>query len=131
MRVLKFGGTSVGSAETIARVGEIIAELKEEQIVVVVSAVGGVTDRLIKTAKMAGEGNKACFDHLQSIVETHQQIIAGLFDPEGVRKVQALTEADFEELRIILKGVYLVKELSRKIGRASCRERERISMIVG
>lgn len=114
MRVLKFGGTSVGSAETIARVGEIVAELKEEQIVVVVSAVGGVTDRLIKTAKMAGEGNKACFDHLQSIVETHQQIIARLFDPEGVRKVQALTEADFEELRIILKGVYLVKELSRK-----------------
>src|SRR5690554_2277292 len=114
MRVLKFGGTSVGSAETIARVGEIIAELKEEQIVVVVSAVGGITDRLIKTAHMAGSGNEACFDHLQSIVETHQQIIAKLFDPTGVKKVSKLIEHDIEELRIILKGVFLIRELSRK-----------------
>jgi aspartokinase/homoserine dehydrogenase 1 len=114
MRVLKFGGTSVGSAETIARVKEIVLTIKNEPVVVVVSAVGGITDRLIKTANMAGSGNEACFDHLQSIVETHQQIIAKLFDPNGVKKVSKLIEHDIEELRIILKGVFLIRELSRK-----------------
>jgi aspartokinase/homoserine dehydrogenase 1 len=49
MRVLKFGGTSVGSAETIARVKEIVLSVGDEQVVVVVSAVGGITDRLIST----------------------------------------------------------------------------------
>ncbi|GAO31703.1 bifunctional aspartate kinase/homoserine dehydrogenase I [Geofilum rubicundum] len=114
MRVLKFGGTSVGSAETIARVKDIVLSVKNEPVVVVVSAVGGITDRLIKTANMAGSGNEACFDHLQSIIETHQQIIAKLFDPVGVKKVSALIEHDIEELRIILKGVFLIRELSRK-----------------
>jgi bifunctional aspartokinase / homoserine dehydrogenase 1 len=114
MRVLKFGGTSVGSAETIARVKEIVSAIEKEPVVVVVSAVGGITDRLIKTANMAGAGNEACFDHLQSIIESHQQIIAKLFDPSGVKKVNALIEHDIEELRIILKGVFLIRELSRK-----------------
>ncbi len=114
MRVLKFGGTSVGSAETIARVKEIVLAIKNEPVVVVVSAVGGITDRLIKTAHMAGAGNEACFDHLQSIIETHQQIISKLFDPGGVNKATKLIEHDIEELRIILKGVFLIRELSRK-----------------
>ena len=53
MRVLKFGGTSVGSAEAIARVKDIVASLKDEAVVIVVSALGGVTDRLIRMANMA------------------------------------------------------------------------------
>jgi len=114
MRVLKFGGTSVGSAESISRVKDIVLSANNEPVVVIVSAVGGITDRLIKTAHMAEDGNDACFDHLGSIIDTHYQIINKLFDAGEAEKVKSLIEHEIEELRIILKGVYLIRELSRK-----------------
>lgn len=114
MRVLKFGGTSVGSAETIGRVKDIITSVNQESVVVVVSAVGGVTDRLIQMANLAGEGDQACNDLLQSIIETHRQLISKLFDQNGVKRVNELIECDIEELKIVLKGVFLIRELSKK-----------------
>lgn len=52
MKVLKFGGTSVGSAENIRRVKEIV-ESQEGDVIVVVSALGGITDKILNAAKMA------------------------------------------------------------------------------
>ncbi len=113
MRVLKFGGTSVGSAETIIRVKEIVSSI-DEQVIVVVSAVGGVTDRLIRAAKLAGEGDRACFDQLDAIIETHLEIISKLFDSPARPEVERLIEPDIDELRVILRGVFMIRELSRK-----------------
>lgn len=113
MRVLKFGGTSVGSAETIIRVKEIVSSI-DEQVIVVVSAVGGVTDRLICAARQAGEGDRACFDQLDAIIETHLEIISKLFDSPARPEVERLIEPDIDELRVILRGVFMIRELSRK-----------------
>lgn len=112
MIVLKFGGTSVGSAENIKKVKKII-ESTDGQVVVVVSAVGGVTDRLISLAGLAGEGNRDCFTALDSIVATHQEIIASLFGKDS-ESVLRLIEPEIDELKAIIKGVFLIKELSRK-----------------
>lgn len=113
MRVLKFGGTSVGSAQNISRVKAIVEGI-DEQVVVVVSAVGGVTDRLIQAAKLAAEGNRECFERLDSIIETHRLIVSELFDASKAPHVMQLIDAEIDELKSILKGVYLIKELSKK-----------------
>lgn len=56
MKVLKFGGTSVGTVQSISNVKKIV-ESSDEQCIVVVSALGGITDLLIKTAKLASLGD--------------------------------------------------------------------------
>ena len=56
MKVLKFGGTSVGSADSILSVKKIV-ERQTEPVIVVVSALGGTTDKLIRTSQMAVEGD--------------------------------------------------------------------------
>ena len=58
MKVLKFGGTSVGSVNSMLSVKKIV-EAIDEKVIVVVSALGGITDKLIKTSKMAAEGDSA------------------------------------------------------------------------
>ena len=55
MKVLKFGGTSVGSVESIMSLKRIV-ESQKEQVIVVVSALGGITDKLIATSKLAVAG---------------------------------------------------------------------------
>lgn len=114
MRVLKFGGTSVGSAEAIARVKDIVASLKDEAVVIVVSALGGVTDRLIRMANMACEGDEACISELQLIINTHEELINNLFESENAAEVRALVSSEIEELDTLVKGVFLIRELSRK-----------------
>lgn len=110
MKVLKFGGTSVGTAENIDKVKKIVQSI-EGKVVVVVSAVGGVTDRLIKAARGAEVGDKACFDQLDLIIETHLEIISKLFSSSERPAIERLIEPDIEELRVVLRGVFLIKEL--------------------
>lgn len=112
MIVLKFGGTSVGSAESIQKVKKIVESI-DDQVVVVVSAVGGITDRLILAARMAGDGDKACFVELDSIIDAHSLIIDSLFGKDK-EEVNQLIEPELDELKSILKGVFLIKELSNK-----------------
>jgi aspartokinase/homoserine dehydrogenase 1 len=113
MKVLKFGGTSVGSAESIAKVKKIVSAI-DGPVVMVVSAIGGVTDRLIRAARLAGEGNNTCFDELDLIIETHLEIISKLFESSKRPEIERLIEPDFEELKIVLRGVFLIKELSHR-----------------
>jgi aspartokinase/homoserine dehydrogenase 1 len=126
MKVLKFGGTSVGSAESILRVKEIVEAVQEPRIVVV-SAVGGVTDKLLNVAKLAGEGNRDCFDRLTEIVDIHANIINQLFDAQTAAKIMSLIEPDIDELKSIVKGVFLIKELSRKSSESISGIGERLS----
>ena len=71
MKVLKFGGTSVGSVNSILSVKKIV-EAIEEPVIVVVSALGGITDKLLATSTMASKGDLAYEKELSEIIARHQ-----------------------------------------------------------
>lgn len=112
MKVLKFGGTSVGSAKSILNLKEIV-ESQDLPVVVVVSALGGVTDLLIKTARTASEGNEDYQDLFQSIVRRHHDMIGEVIT-EGREDLLAETDSLLAELSSIYQGVYLIRDLSPK-----------------
>lgn len=111
MKVLKFGGTSVGTVESLGNVKRIV-EGCTENVIVVVSALGGVTDKLISTAKQAANGD---FDYLNSyryIIDRHNAIIDGLVPDDKKQEVRDIISPLLEELGNIFKGVSLIKDLS-------------------
>ena len=116
MKVLKFGGTSVGSVKSILSLKHIVeSEARRQPIVVVVSALGGITDKLISTAQQAVAGNDAWKTSFEEMVDRHHQmidtIITNTIDREDLfNKVDSL----FEQLRSIYFGVFLIRDLSRK-----------------
>ena len=112
MKVLKFGGTSVGSANSILNLKNIV-ESQDFPVVVVVSALGGVTDLLIKTAKTASEGNEAYKDMFQSLVRRHHDMINDVIT-DGREDLLLETDALLAELSSIYHGVYLIRDLSPK-----------------
>lgn len=112
MKVLKFGGTSVGSANSILNLKNIV-ESQDFPVVVVVSALGGVTDLLIKTARTASEGNEAYKDMFQAIVRRHHDMINDVIT-DGRENLLLETDALLAELSSIYHGVYLIRDLSPK-----------------
>lgn len=113
MKVLKFGGSSVGSAENIRIVKEIL-ENQGVGSVVVVSALGGVTDHIIRTAQMASKRDSAWKEECAAIRERHKQIAELLL--EGPEKETALEETTImlDEFQEILEGVFSLRDLSHK-----------------
>ena len=81
MKVIKFGGTSVGSANSILSVKRIV-EAVEEPVIVVVSALGGITDKLINTSKMAAAGDAAYENEFREIVYRHVEMIKEVIPAE-------------------------------------------------
>lgn len=127
MKVLKFGGTSVGSAESILNVKKIV-EAEQEPVIVVVSALGGITDRLIKTSQLALAGDTMYLTEFEEMATRHYQMIDAII-PEGKDKdslVDTVT-ALLEELKSIYQGVYLIRDLSPKTSAAIVSYGERIS----
>ena len=127
MKVLKFGGTSVGSAESILNVKKIV-EAEQEPVIVVVSALGGITDRLIKTSQLALAGDTTYLTEFEEMAARHYQMIDAII-PEGKDKdslVDTVT-ALLEELKSIYQGVYLIRDLSPKTSAAIVSYGERIS----
>ena len=105
MKVLKFGGTSVGSVESILSVKKIV-EAIEEPVIVVVSALGGITDKLLKTASMATNGDVAYEREFSEIVARHLDVIQGVIPDKTKRiEVQKQVMALLDELGNIYKGV--------------------------
>lgn len=127
MKVMKFGGTSVGSVESILNVKKI-AEASDEPVVVVVSALGGITDKLINTSKMALEGNPKYIDSYNEMVKRHHQMIDAII-PDADTQVRLLKVVDalLEDLKSIYQGVYLIRDLSEKTSNAIVSYGERIS----
>jgi len=127
MKVLKFGGTSVGSVESILSVKKIV-EAQTEPVIVVVSALGGITDKLIKTGQMAVEGDPLYHKMFWEIVERHEDMINGIM-PAGKDKdtLMVVVKALLEELRSIYQGVFLIRDLSSKTQAAIVSYGERIS----
>ncbi|WP_066631818.1 bifunctional aspartate kinase/homoserine dehydrogenase I [Labilibacter marinus] len=113
MKVLKFGGTSVGSSDSILLVKKIV-ESQQEQVLVVVSAVGGITDELIKAAHLAEVGNQECFDVSSEVKEKHYKIISELFPLDVAQTIKFKVDQLFEEVSTIIKGVYMLKEMTVK-----------------
>ena len=127
MKVLKFGGTSVGSVESILNV-KIIVEACDEPVAVVVSALCGITDQLISTSHMAKAGDAKYIDSYNDMVERHHAIIDGVIK-DGVQKAALLYAVDglLSDLKSIYHGVYLIKDLSEKTLNAIVSYGERLS----
>ena len=127
MKVLKFGGTSVGSVESILSVKKIV-EAEKEPVVVVVSALGGITDKLIKTSKLALAGDLSYQSEFDEIAGRHHQMIEAVI-PSGEKKERLLEIIDalLDELKSIYQGVYLIRDLSPKTSAAIVSYGERLS----
>lgn len=114
MKVLKFGGTSVGTVESINQVISIVKSNIEagEKIAVVFSAMGGVTNRLIEIGELAISGNLDYAEHLSSLEERHFNAIRKLIDVKAQSNVIAKVKGLFNEIDDLLRGVSLINELS-------------------
>ena len=115
MKVLKFGGTSVGTANNILSVKQIV-ESNDEQVIVVVSALGGITDKLIATSRMAADGDLAYEEGMQEIIRRHHDMVHTVI-PAGTKRnalwnrIQQL----LEELQHIYQQVFQLHSLSAQL----------------
>lgn len=127
MKVLKFGGTSVGSVDSIKSLKKIV-ESQSEPLIVVVSALGGITDKLIATSKLAVCGDKSYKTEFEEMIKRHHDMIDAIIDDSEKRgNLTRVVDNLFEELRSIYYGVYLIHDLSPKIQAAIVSYGERLS----
>ena len=106
MKVLKFGGTSVGSVDSILSLKRIV-EAEKTPVIVVVSALGGITDRLIATSKIALAGDEMWKTEFNSMRMRHLDMIDTLFkEQEKHQQLTDIINSLFEELKSIYYGVY-------------------------
>lgn len=129
MKVLKFGGTSVGSAEGLRQV-KLVVESCREEVIVVVSALGGITDQLLLTSRMAAAGDMQYKSQLEQIVMRHRRTVDEVVDPACRAEVLATVNTLLDELSNIFKGVYLIKDLSPKTSDAIVSYGERLSSVI-
>ncbi|MDE5658400.1 MAG: aspartate kinase, partial [Muribaculaceae bacterium] len=111
MKVLKFGGTSVGTPASLRNVKDIV-ESSDEQVIVVVSALGGITDQLINTAKLACKGEISYLQIYASIVERHLKVIDEIVAEDKRLDVKSIVNPLLEELGNVFRGINLIKDLS-------------------
>ncbi len=117
MKVLKFGGTSLQNTDRIGRVIQIIKDqkVKEDRLLVVVSAFAGITDALIKAAHWAAEGRKEYQQIIQSIEDTHFQVVKTLISVQNQGTILAHIVNQLNDLNDVLHGIFLVRELSLRV----------------
>ncbi len=129
MKVLKFGGTSVGSVKSILCLKRIVEkEAKRQPIVVVVSALGGITDKLLATAQMALSGDELYKKEFDAMVTRHHQMIDTIItDPKKRENLFFSVDVLFDQLKSIYYGVYLIHDLSDKTKNAIVSYGERLS----
>ena len=115
MKVMKFGGSSIGTPERAKNVINIIKEVENTNasVAVVLSAFGKSTDQLVEMSRMAGSGNTHYKDLLQRFCEAHINFISALIKQNQETVLESVTQS-FEELGDILHGTFLVKELSAR-----------------
>ena len=116
MKVLKFGGTSVGSVKSILSLKKIVeTEARTQPVVVVVSALDGITDKLIATSKMAKQGDEHYREEFDAMVTRHHQMIEAIITDDK-KRIDLFNNVDqlFDQLKSIYYGVYLIHDLSKK-----------------
>ena len=113
MQVLKFGGSSVANAENINKVVEIIKNKKADtKTVVVVSALGGITDLLLKTAALAEANDESYKTILKEIEDKHLGTVQELIPVQQQSSVLSLVKKICNEAEDICNGIFLLRELS-------------------
>ena len=113
MKVLKFGGTSVGSVKSILSLKKIVEkEAKNETVIVVVSALGGITDKLIATSHLALKHDDNWKVEFNAMVDRHHKMIDTIItDTKKREDLFNTVDALFEQLKSIYFGVYLIHDL--------------------
>ena len=129
MKVLKFGGSSVGSAEGLSQVKRVV-ESNAEETIVVVSALGGITDQLLATARKAASGDETYTALLNAMIDRHFDLADETVLPENRGRVRERIGSLLDELSNIFKGVYLIGDLSPKTTDAIVSYGERLSSVI-
>ncbi|MEI6408932.1 MAG: bifunctional aspartate kinase/homoserine dehydrogenase I [Bacteroidota bacterium] len=116
MKVLKFGGTSVGTPDTITGLIEILKTYYAhgERFAVVFSAFSKVTDTLIEMANRAGKGDDHYVELFEKVRARHFEAIEKLLEPDNRPQVEAHLQANFEALGNVLQGIFLLHEVSAR-----------------
>ncbi|MEO6313460.1 MAG: bifunctional aspartate kinase/homoserine dehydrogenase I [Chitinophagaceae bacterium] len=115
MQVLKFGGTSVANAENITKVVAIVQQaLKKDKTIVVVSALGGITDTLISAATAAADGNEKYKDLLLEVEQRHLEVAKALIPVTQQSSVLSMVKKYCNEIEDICNGIFLLRELSAR-----------------
>lgn len=130
MKVMKFGGTSIGSANNILNVKKIISSVNEPSIVIV-SAFKGITDKLLTTSCLAAAGDYSYEKEFKEIIEQHLNVVNKLDINETEKgKLSAGVNSLLEELGNIFKGVFLINDLSPKTSDKIVSYGERLSSLI-
>ncbi len=116
MQVLKFGGTSVANAENINKVVSIIQQVtkKKSNTIIILSALGGITDSLLEAASMACEGNDDYKKKLHLIEQRHLTTVKELIPLDQQSSILSLVKKRCNEIEDICNGIFLLKELSMR-----------------
>ncbi len=115
MKVLKFGGSSVANHQNIQKVLQIVKQIsKQEKTVVVVSAFGKTTDKLLATAQLALKDNTLAAQSVTELEKLHFSVIKELISEEKQSEVTQEIQRLFNRLKAIYEGVFLLQELSSK-----------------
>ena len=130
MKIMKFGGTSVGSVDSIQKVKAIV-EAEKGPVIVVVSALGGITDQLIRTAAMATQGDITYETQFENMVHRHEEMIQQVI-PAGSKKrtLGKKIHALLDELKDIYQGLYLLKDISSNMEDTVVSYGERLSSLI-
>lgn len=129
MKVLKFGGTSVGTAESLRNVKRIVEGI-DEQAIIIVSALGGLTDKLIATAKLAASQDDSYRREMTLIRDRHYTLVNDVIDPEKQDEVLTLITPLLDELERNYEGIALLGDLPGKTLDVVVSFGERISSII-
>lgn len=129
MKVMKFGGTSVGTVESLTNVKKIVEETPGKKVVVV-SALGGITDLLISTARLAVADDIAYLEQYARIVERHLTVINGVVPANRRDATEAMVKMMLDELANIYKGVMLLHDLSDRALKIIVSYGERLSSVI-
>lgn len=114
MKVLKFGGTSVKNTENILKVKKIV-ESENRKKIVVVSALGGVTDQLLKTSKLASQGDKAYKEEFSQIRDRHLELVDELIFSSKLEAIKKQVKDLLAELSDFLRGLYIIREITPRM----------------
>ncbi len=129
MKVLKFGGTSVGSVEGLTNVKKIVEETPGKKLVVV-SALGGITDLLISTARLAVADDITYLDSYTKIIARHKEVIEGVVPISRRDSTMTMVKMMLDELGNIYKGVMLLHDLSPRALDIIVSYGERLSSVI-
>lgn len=115
MKVLKFGGTSVANANNINLVKNIVAQSSAKTTIIVVSALGGITDLLLETTTLASNQNKAYKNSLEQIEQRHLNLVKELIPIKLQSAVLSKVKSELNALETLLEGAFLVGEATAKL----------------